>query len=611
MPEQTPALPNLFAVLAHSDVLKTADNGLPDKVAHLVHTHIWNVDIHLDDVPRRPNDLHFHSPAIDFRPLMLPLTDNPVVLLSIAVDHRNGHRVRVVPPAWDNHLVAFHTDIDIVQPKPSAQLARLRTNGLLTPHRRERPMLRLPPGTTRIHLRHCAVYRALSTVDGIIRLGAQLGSAQPRRTWQRSVIYSPTRGPLFKDAADAAHSRRLSAMADRSGSRVDSAQHPEVVVPAANNRLATTQPILFSEQFETPHANIPGEAWHLQISLLQPEQPVHPADAWQSHILHLKAPDRFDLGGAGVQLIVYSVQQPLDARQSFTFELPQPVKGAAGTPVNTADGCRRRISDPMLLAALLGGDQFAFELHATTLYMVSPEASRQWQQNLPAKLEFCDTLGPLSQLRDLQERTHRPPYTDHQLSPTDERELEIKMLRVQFVFRHMLDDSSAGNWTLQLRGGETAIVVDAIVLRTRAPRFASYLQRIWPDGRRVFDVDILCLNATGLRRLLGHIYALDALQEGDDLLQLMGVAFEFMLYQLKDEAQQSWLNENPPGPNDPGDHRMHVLRHSLMHEGIRIRHWMAPPSGVFKGLRKSERSKLEQDVRDGMVEGFVRDIRLF
>lgn len=532
-------------------------SGVFGQIGHLVHTHVWFVHIDLTAVPPQPAQQQYRSPAIDFRPQMLPLISRANMRLNISIDHKNGHRVRVLPPTWTGQRVEFHTAITIETPGQTSQTEppHLHANGCLTPKYSDWATLRLPPGTERIRLRHCAVYRAHRThVDQLLD---QLGSTQPRRTWLRSSICSPSRGYLFSGADD---TKQHFAMASYGWG-----EFFETIMAATMGRLDdqlaagkdSEKPHLFEAQFHVPHAPIAERPWRLRIRHLKPGS-LHDGDVDQLLSLYLEAPDGVDMAGNTVRLDLFSVSQPLDARQSIAMVV--------------ARNKVLKISVPQLLAAMQRGDQFACELHATTVYLVSPQAAQLWHNDVPAMQKYCDEI---QFDRQTMESVPTPLCEDE--STSSELALEHRVHWLQSVFRPLLGDASSGDWTLRLNGGQTAaIAVHSTVMWARAPELCKYLQSRWPDAAQcVFDVDVLCLGAADLRRLLAHIYALDGMQECDEPLQLMCVASAFGLGHLEREAQLSWLLEQPRDAEGGEDRQMRVLRMFKVNERRRIWDWRA------------------------------------
>lgn len=586
MPEQTTELRDAFRVLSVNPLVQPPTVHRPAQIAHLVHTHIWTVDIHLHQLPAEPRHLNFYSPSIGFRPEMLPaLPYDPQCQLTIDVDHRNGHRIRVLPPAWHKQHVAFHTTIRLAEPAQLAwPSARLSAYGCLTAQRSERPIQRLPVGTERVTLRHCVTYRSHGSSRD--RLRDQLGSVQPQRTWQQSTIHAPSHGPLFRGAGEAR-------------------QHFTLPAAGRPDRTGRVQPAAYETAFHVPHAAIASQPWHLHIR--RNRQPGPAALA-----LHVLPSVGFHMGGAAIRVAVHSVHDPLIARQTVELR-PLPPVSLANYKQATPPVPLHRIRNAALLERMDRGEPLACTVTATTAYMVSATVAAQRRHDGPAMQQY---YADLRALLDRCGRTGRTPATTMPtltatatatLSAADKALLKRRVHRLQGVFGPLLDDAASADWWLRLRGGQTTIAVHKAVLMARAPQLCAFLRDKWPDGQRrsVFDVDVLCLTEAGLRRLLGHIYGLDAVQAGDEELQLMCVAHAMGLVHLAHEAMQCWLNELPaPAPEEWPDRRACILGLGMWMERRRLREWRAPADGAWREMADAERSVMVRVMERGGEERY-------
>lgn len=200
MPEQTNELAANFAANALTPLARERPNHairINPFAAHLVHTHNWHLDVNLIGLPDKPTRLIFRSPAIEFD-ARLKLTNGPYMLLTVEVDHRNGHCLRILPNAWPNHSVFFHTTIAASRlsrrcanaQAPEASQLFVQSHGQITDYTTDCPFLRVHPLVRRATVRFVATYRTNpNTTDH--RLTQLVSSVLPRRTWHRSALRSP------------------------------------------------------------------------------------------------------------------------------------------------------------------------------------------------------------------------------------------------------------------------------------------------------------------------------------------------------------------------------------------------------------------------------------
>lgn len=210
--ENTISYPSIIMPERHPDIVQTANQqplisaDVDWDHSRVIHTHVWNVKVSFFAeevlIPIK-NRYIFMSQPLNATPNMRFDTQTDKRLRLIIDMHlTDGHRIKVVPPAWIGHRTEFVTSVyccDQANKMPAflrcgptrADLKELRHTGYITDGERQTDCwLRVPSCVREIRVRFTVQYRRRADWTDAQQL-RELAALQPRRTWERSKVNGP------------------------------------------------------------------------------------------------------------------------------------------------------------------------------------------------------------------------------------------------------------------------------------------------------------------------------------------------------------------------------------------------------------------------------------